>query len=650
MHTTPSRLFDLAEAQNRRFPQTVMLGSTCAGKQTGYASGEVILISRELAAGLLKSGISGRRLTPESQDKVAVLSWNCPEWVLLDLACQQIGAILVPVYPNISEAELELVLRDAGVKMAFAGNADLYEKIKNLQPRLPALEQLFTLSAVPGAAAWDTLLSGITEADHRRVGEIRDSIRPDHLATIIYTSGTTGEPKGVMLTHGNIVSNVLTCIHYLPCGPGSRALSFLPLNHVFERMITYLYIYGGVSVYYAAGTENLAEDLRTVRPHIFTTVPRLLEKVYEKILAKGETLKGLKRILFFRALAIGKRYALQPPPGLSYRIQLYLARRLVFSKWKAALGGTVEVIVSGSAACQLRLLKLFTAAGITVLEGYGLTETAPVISVNRAEPEARRFGTVGPVIDGVEVRIAEDGEICCKGPGVTPGYYRRPDLTAEAIRDGWLYTGDVGSFTEGRFLQLTDRKKALFKTSGGKYVAPQPVENKMMESPFIEQIMVVGADRKFTAALVVPAFTLLEAWYRQQRDGVPDEDGGDLPNGHDGAAYSSKPATGDHTGAAPSAVAATATPGDMAAALEDLVQQPEVLRLYEEIIARYNPQFGPVEQIKKFTLLPRPWSVESGELTPTLKPKRKIIQEKFAAEIEEMYHSANVARTAFPGR
>lgn len=589
----PSRLFDVAEFQWARYPQRVMLAEKKDGAWNGWSTQEVIARSKALAAGILRLGVHGRDLTPEHQDKVAVVSANRPEWILLDLACQQLGAVLVPIYPTIHDLELAFILKNAAVRLLFVGDEGLYHKVQGLHDPEVAAIPLFTFDAIDGAGHLDELCTEPTLEEKMRVQQLSSTIRPEHLATIIYTSGTTGDPKGVMLSHHNILSNVLSCFPYLPVSPSGKALSFLPLNHVYERMITYLYIYGGVSVYYAESMETIGDNLREVQPDIFTTVPRLLEKVYERILATGSALKGVKRALFYWSIEVGSRYELHRRQGAFYRLQLALARKLVFVKWRKALGGRIQAVVTGSAACQVRLLRLFTAAEITVLEGYGLTETSPVISVNRMEPEQRMFGTVGPVIQGVEVRIAEDGEILCKGPNVMMGYFRQPQLTAEAVTDGWFHTGDLGELGEEKFLKIVDRKKELFKTSGGKYVAPQPIENKMQESPFIESIMVVGVNRKFPAALIVPRTSYLQEWCRRH--------------------------------------------GMEAGALAEMVARPEVMERIKKEVNRYNEFFSHVEQVKKIALIADHWSVESGELSPTLKLKRKVITARYASLIDQLY-------------
>lgn len=556
-----------------------MLAAKENGAWRTYSTAETAGIADRFSAGLLRLGISG------GDSRIALISFNRPEWIFTDLACQQTGAVLVPIYPTISEPELEFVLKDSEAHMLFVQGDDLYEKVKGLS--IAGLD-IYSFDKIPGVKHWSEITALAQPGDEARVKVIKDSILPTDLATIIYTSGTTGTPKGVMLTHQNIMSNVLACKEYLPVDERTRALSFLPLNHIFERMVTYLYFYAGVSVYYAEGMETISDNLREVKPGIFTTVPRLLEKVYEKIMAKGLDLKGIKRALFFWAVNTAKQFELNKNQGLWYNAQLALANKLVFSKWREALGGQLQCIVTGAAACQPRLLRIFTAAGIDVLEGYGLTETSPVISVNRKQEKDRMFGTVGPVISNVEVKIAEDGEILCKGPNVTIGYYKRPDLTADAITDGWFHTGDIGVLVDNKFLKITDRKKELFKTSGGKFVAPQPIENKFKESPYIEQIMVVGADQKFTGALIVPNFRNLEDWARKNN-------------------------------------------------VQPVLNSPQVKELYKQAVEKYNQSFNHIEQVKKFELMPHEWTVEGGEMTPTMKLKRKVIMEKYRDAIERIY-------------
>ncbi|HVZ55982.1 MAG TPA: AMP-dependent synthetase/ligase, partial [Chitinophagaceae bacterium] len=428
--------------------------------------------------------------------------------------------------------------------------------------------------------------------DQLRIAAIRDKIATDDLATIIYTSGTTGTPKGVMLTHHNIVSNVQSCIPCLPRGP-LRALSFLPLNHIYERMLTYVYLFSGSSIYYAESMDTIGENLKEVKPQMFVTVPRLLEKVYDRIMQKGSALTGVKRRLFFWAHGLAEKYEINRTRPLAYRLQLALANRLIFNKWREGLGNQIKCIVTGGAACQVRLIRIFTAAGITIMEGYGLTETSPVIAVNRFQEAERMFGTVGPLIDGVEVTIAEDGEVLCKGPNIMMGYYRQPALTAEVMSGEWFHTGDIGMLVDQKFLKITDRKKEMFKTSGGKYVAPLPIENKLKESPYIEQAMVVGPERKFVGALIVPSFSNLRDWCA--KNGIP---------------YTTDP---------------------------EMIRSERVRTFFKELVESFNKYFNHVEQVKKFELLPYEWSIQTGEMTPKLSLRRKVVMEKYRDAIERIY-------------
>ncbi|RPD40623.1 AMP-dependent synthetase/ligase [Chitinophaga barathri] len=588
-----TRLFDVIPHQLKNYSKQDMLAAKEQGAWKTYSTEDVASIIQRFSSGLLQLGIGGTALTPESQDKVAIISHNRPEWILADLACQQVGAVLVPIYPTISEPELVYVLNDAEARTLFVDNLDLYEKVQSQRDKLPALKEIYSFERIAGVKHWMDILAAASTTDVARIEAIKNTITADTLVTLIYTSGTTGTPKGVMLSHGNIMSNVEACAAYLPVNENARALSFLPLNHIFERMVTYVYLSAGVSVYYAENMESISDNLKEVKPNIFTTVPRLLEKVYEKIMARGLALTGVQRAIFFWAVELGKQYEVNKQQGPWYNLQLAIARRLVFSKWKEALGGQLECIVTGAAACQVRLLKIFTAAGISLLEGYGLTETSPVIAVNRKEEKDRMFGTVGPAISNVEVKLADDGEILVKGPNVTMGYYKNPKLTAETIQDGWFHTGDIGTLVQNKFLKITDRKKELFKTSGGKFVAPQPIENKFKESPYIEQIMVVGADRKFTGALIVPNFSNLKEWARSQNVPFPSK--------------------------------------------EEALRDPKVKALYKQAVDKYNQFFNHIEQVKKFELMPGEWTVGGGELTPTLKLKRKAIENKYQSAIEHIY-------------
>ena len=593
---TPTRLFDFLDWQLHKFPQEDMLAAKENGVWRKYSTQEIKQLVDSLSMGLLKAGIGYQDGSIEGRDKVAVLSNNRPEWLVLDLAVQQTGAVLTPIYPTISVNELEFILNDASIKLVFVSDQDLYNKVQSIREKTPSVQAVYTFNEIQEALNWKDLLHSGEAHDLEALKVSKEQVKGNELATILYTSGTTGFPKGVMLSHHNILDNIMNVEELLVpvCGASDRALSFLPLNHIFERVISYIYIFRGVSIYYAESLDTVGDNLKEVKPNLFSIVPRLLEKVYENIMNKGRELTGIKKNLFFWAVGVGSKFEVDKDLGIGYKIQLAIANKLIFSKWRDALGGNVKAIVTGAAACQVRLLKIFTSAQITIMEGYGLTETSPVISVNQYDSSGRRFGTVGKVIRNVQVKLAEDGEICCKGSNVMMGYYKRPDLTNECIdKDGWFHTGDIGVWVEGDFLKITDRKKEIFKTSGGKYVAPQPIENKMKESPFIEQMIVVGAERKFTAALIVPAFANLKTWCEKH--------------------------------------------GLEASTNEQMLNHPRVQEYYKTIIEKFNPQFNPVEQVKKFELLNTEWTINGGELTPTLKLKRKVIMEKYADAVERIY-------------
>ena len=572
----PRRLFDCIQYHLQTSPIDDMLAAKEGGQYKKYTTTKV----------------------SEGRDKVAILSKNRPEWVMVDLAVQQIGAILTPVYPTININELKFVFNDAQVKMVFVNDEDLFLKVMSVKDQVPSLKEIYTFEHVANARHWKEIFALGTPELKEKTKSISEKIGYEDLATIIYTSGTTGTPKGVMLSHRNILSNVVACVPCFPPGEKLRALSFLPLNHIFERMVTYLYLFRGTSIYYAESFDTIGDNLKEVQPHLFTTVPRLLEKVYDRIMQKGNELSGLTKKLFFWAHGLAEQFEINKKKSFWYNFQLTLANKIVFSKWREGLGNRVRCIVTGGAACQVRLIKIFTAAGIPIMEGYGLTETSPVIAVNRYNEKQRMFGTVGPLIDGVEVKLAEDGEILCKGPNIMMGYYKQPDLTAHEITDGWYHTGDIGILVESKnsaikFLKITDRKKELFKTSGGKYVAPLPIENKLKESPFIEQVMLVGAEKKFVGALIVPSFPNLDDWARKNNMNQ---------NTH-----------------------------------EQLIQNPRVIEFFRELVESFNKFFNHVEQIKKFELLSHEWSVETGEMTPKLSLKRKVIMEKYRDAIQRIY-------------
>ena len=590
--TDPKRLFDCLEFQLSQGGKPDMLAAKQNGEWKQYSTKDVLAIVDQLAAGFLEMGVGYGDGTLEGRDKIAVLSKNRPEWLMLDLAVQKSGAVLTPFYPTIHINELEYVLNDAKVKYIFVNDETDFEKVSSLKQRVPSLKGIFTFEKLNDVPHWKELFRPVTDAVKHNLRTISDRIKNEDLATIIYTSGTTGKPKGVMLSHNNILSNVIASI---PCLPVTdlKVLSFLPLNHIYERMISYFYLYKSASIYYAENLESIADNLKEVRPNMFTTVPRLLEKVYEKIMKKGSELTGIKKKLFFWAHDLATRFEINKNQGVWYNMQLAIANKLIFSKWREALGNNILCIVSGGAACQVRLIRIFTAAKIPVLEGYGLTETSPVISVNRFQEAGRKFGTVGPMLDNVQVKIADDGEILCKGPNVMMGYYQQQALTDEVMTDGWFHTGDIGTISDNKYLKITDRKKEMFKTSGGKYVAPLPIENKLKESVFIEQVMVLGADKKYVGALIVPSFPNLKDWAKQE--GIEDRSN------------------------------------------EGLIKNPKVKELYKDLIESFNKYFNQVEQIKRFELLPQEWTIEGGEMTPKLSLKRKVVMEKNTASIERIY-------------
>ena len=567
----------------------------------------VALVNR-LSAGLLGLGL-------KPGDKVAtVVHKTLPDWVALDFALLQIGVLNVPMYPTISAREYNYILNESEAQYCVVGEEDLYNKVRQAKATAPGLKEIFTFFRHPEARSWETLMAP-ADADLSEVARLKQNIRLDDLATLIYTSGTTGNPKGVMLTHRNISFNVETMRNNMPLSPGQRGLSFLPVSHVFERVVVYAYTAYGASVTFV-GTDNLGGetgDLRAVQPHFFTAVPRLLEKVYDKIYGKGLELRGLKRALFFWALGLTDDWAFDKTYSLWKRFQWRIAQKLIFSKWRAALGGHIRGIITGASACPERILRIFNAAGIPVREGYGLTEIAPGIAFSRFEPGGAMLGAVGPMLEGVTVRIDQsegdrpgEGEILAHSPGVMEGYYKQPDKTAEMIRyiDGkrWLATGDVGTLVDGpggqKFLKITDRKKELLKTSGGKYVAPTPIESRFKEHHLVEQVMVVGENLKFVSALIVPAQEGLQDWCAK----------------HD--------------------ISWTSLP--------DMIRHPKVVERYQMLVDRVNPYFGQSEQIKKFALLPTTWEPlkadgSEAELTPTLKLKRRVILQKFSKEILDMY-------------
>ena len=588
------RLFDCIEHQIQHFPQEDMLAAKENGVWRKYSTQEIATTVNQLSAGLMTLGLSGNNFTAEGSDKIAVISSNRPEWLIADMAAQQIGVIWVPVYPTTNPLELKFILNDASVQYMFASNQELYDKVMSIKAEVPCLKEIYTFDHIAGAKHWTSLLNKDTDL-LQKVDVVKKQIPVDQVATFIYTSGTTGTPKGVMLTHKNVYFNLQSGKKSFPFpdAPDQKVLSFLPLNHIFEKVASYIYMYSGMSIYYAESLETIGDNLKEIKPDGFSTVPRLLEKVFEKIMITGESLTGIKRKLFFWAVGLAEQYDNLIPGSWWYRTQLKLANKLVFSKWREGLGGNVKFIVTGGAACQVKLLRIFNGAQIPVYEGYGPTENSPIISVNQQNPGGSKYGTVGPVIQGVELKLEADGEICVAGPSVMQGYYKRPDLTAETIIDGWLHTGDIGEVVDGKYLKITDRKKELFKTSGGKYVAPQPIENKMKESPFIEQIVLIGDNKRFVSALIVPGFSKLKEWAKQH-----------------GIEYTSN---------------------------EEIIKNNMVITMITDIVDEYNKLFNQVEQVKKFTLIPREFSIDRQEMTPKLSIRRKNVIANFEKEIDTMY-------------
>jgi long-chain acyl-CoA synthetase len=581
------RLIDIPYYQLKNFPKEDALCGKENGNWKKYSTQAVIDNINKVSLALLQRGI-------QPDDKIGLISNNRPEWNFVDYGIMQIGAVCVPVYPTISEDDYAYILNHAEVKIIFVANKILFDKVNSVKNRVPSLKEIISFIPIESATSWNDFLQSGEQNDLVKVEELKIRVKPEQCACIIYTSGTTGFPKGVMLSHNNVISQVSCSYEFVPVGKEHRALSFLPLNHSFEKVITYIYMSHGVSIYYAESMDTIADNLKDVKPHMFTSVPLLLEKVYDRIINKGLELKGIKRALFFWAVRLGEKFDTQKDLGLWYNFQLKIARKLIFSKWLDALGGNIMIILTGAAALNERLCRVFCATGIQVTQGYGLTETSPAITVNRFNPKENMIGTVGKPLPDVYVKIADDGEILSKGPNVMIGYYKAPEKTREAIdEDGWFHTGDIGELINGEYLKITDRKKELFKTSGGKYVAPQVVENKMKESYLIESLMVVGSEMKFVSAIILPSFLNLKNWC--EKNNIP---------------FSSS---------------------------QEVIKDPKVISEFKKIVDEKNTSLGHVEQIKKFTLVADEWTPINGLMTPTMKLKRKQLAEKYSATIEAMY-------------
>jgi long-chain acyl-CoA synthetase len=588
--TTPTRLFDFPYYQLANYPIADAFVTKYNGQWEKTSTQQFIDKANAISRALLRMGV-------QKNDKIALISSNNrTEWNIMDTGILQTGAQNVPIYPTISEEDYAYILNHSESIYCFVSDQEVYDKVMRIQAQTPLLKQVFSFNEIEGCSNWTSLLElGADSANQDVVEDRKNSVKPADLATIIYTSGTTGQPKGVMLSHDNIVSNLLNSAPRIPFEAGnSRALSFLPVCHIFERFILYLYQCYGVSVYFGESIEKVGDNIKEVKPNVMSAVPRLIEKVYDKIYAKGAELSGIKKALFFWAINLGLRYKPYGANGAWYEWQLKLARKLIFSKWKEGLGGELDLIVSGSAALQPRLARMFAAAEIPIMEGYGLTETSPVITVNDMRNFLFRVGTVGKPIQHVEVKIAEDGEILCKGSNVMMGYYKDAEKTAEAIQNGYFHTGDIGEFDADGFLKITDRKKEMFKTSGGKYIAPQLLENAMKQSRFIEQIMVIGDGEKMPAAFIQPNFDFVREWAKLHQISLGESN-------------------------------------------QALIENTQVLDRIQEEITALNEKFGTWERIKRFELTPELWSIKDGHLTPTLKLRRKIILEKYKYLYQKIY-------------
>lgn len=583
-----TRLFDFPHYQLDKFNLKTALATKYNGQWEIVSSQQYVDRANQLSRGLIRLGV-------QPNDKIAIISHNNnADWHIADIGILQTGAQNVPIYPTISAEDYSYILNHSGAKYCIVSDKEILDKLNSIKSEVLGLKDIYAFRDLEGVKSLAELLSlGEDPSNQPEVEARKDAVKADDLATLIYTSGTTGKPKAVMLSHDNIVSNVLGSEERVPLSTGDKALSFLPICHIFERMVVYLYQYCGISIYFAESIEAMSDNLKEVKPHVMTVVPRLIEKVFDKIHTTGSGLSGIKKKLFFWSIALGEKFEPYGANGGWYEFQLKIARKLIFSKWQEGLGGNLKILVSGSAALQPRLARIFGAAGIPVMEGYGLTETSPVIAVNDQNNRGWKIGTVGRMLPNVEVKIAEDGEILCKGPNIMLGYYKDEEKTKEAMVDGYFHTGDIGQIDQDGFLKITDRKKEIFKTSGGKYIAPQMLENQMKQSRFIEQIMVVGEGEKMPCAFIQPNFEFIQKWAKRQKIEFKDNN--------------------------------------------DLVKNPKVIARIEKEVATYNQQFGRWEQVKKFELTPEEWSVEAGHLTPTLKLKRRIIKEKYMDLYKAMY-------------
>ena len=585
------RLFDLARRQIKLYPNLPMFGYKQGGEWKYLLTADFLNEVDRISLGLLSLGI-------ERGEKVGLIADSSVEWHIMDFAIQQVGGVVVAMYPNITDADYQYIFNDAEIKLCVVGNKSLYKRINNIKEAIYTLKYIFCIQEAEDVRSWNELKELAAGQDPAILDNYRDKILPTDLATLIYTSGTTGKPKGVMLSHNNIVFNVMSARDITPCQAFDRGLTFLPPCHAYERMVVYTYMYIGITIHIAESLDKIGQNIGEVKPHIMTAVPRILEKVYEKIMKTGHELSGVKRKVFDWAVGVADGYDPNPQKRSTvYNFKLSLARKLVLNKWYEALGGHLITIASGSASLHNKLARMFLAAGIPVYEGYGLTEASPLIAVNHYL-HGVRIGTVGLAVKYVEVKLAEDGEILVKGPNVMMGYYKDPEETSKTIIDGWLHTGDIAVLEEGRFIRIIDRKKEMFKISGGKYVTPQPIEKRLVESPFIEQAMVIGDGQKFASAYIVPNYSNLLEWARTNASELLS-----LPK-------------------------------------EEFLKQDAILKKINSEIRLANQHFGNWEQIKKPIILTEEFTIEGGELTPTLKMKRKVILSKYKVLFDELYHSA----------
>tara|TARA_B100000902_G_scaffold79196_1_gene83900 strand:+ start:1856 stop:3628 length:1773 start_codon:yes stop_codon:yes gene_type:complete len=583
----PKRLFDFAYYALKNHPRPDALNTKVKGEWHSLSTQEYIDKAESLARGLIELGV-------QPGDKIAIISTNNrTEWNICDQAILSVGAIDVPVYPTITPEDYEFIFNDAEVKYCFLSDEDLFKKVDAIKDKVPSLKNIYSFEPIKGCDSWDNVFMSTKEKNQTELASRMKVVKPEELATLIYTSGTTGTPKGVMLSHNNITQNALAASDRLPVDPVAKGLSFLPLCHSYERVLVYVYMKTGVGTYYAESLETIGDNLREVHPEVFSAVPRLLEKVFDRIMDKGKGLTGVKKILFFWAVGLAEKYEHEGKSSLYY-FQLKLARKIIFSKWKEALGGKVLAIASGAAALNPKLAKIFAGAGVNIQEGYGLTETSPVLTVNLPTGHGHVLGTVGKPIKGVELKLDTDGEILAKGPNVMMGYYGRPDLTAEVMtEDGWFRTGDIGEILDGGYLRITDRKKEIFKTSGGKYIAPQNMENVFKESPFIEQCMVAGENEKFPVLLVQANFEFLKKWCKEKNiDYTTDE---------------------------------------------KIIQNQMVIDRIQKEIDLKNESFAKWEQVKKTYLSPDLWTIPAGHLTPTMKLRRKPILSMYSESYKSLF-------------